>query len=140
MENSNFTENLKQVLYLAEKLAEAYGSSYIASEHLLFGMLIKPECKAYKILSVQGITAEKYEGNFVRTIDSGCIFKGYTPRTKLILQAAEQFGRPTRTEHLLNTIANNDSCLAVRILRCMGTDFLRLFKDVEYSLNSETEQ
>lgn len=139
-EKLNYTENLKKVLFLAEKLAETYGSSYIASEHFLFAMLIQPECKAYKILSDQGISAEKYEDYFVRTIDSRSNIKGYTPRTKNIVRSAEDMSKRTGTDHLLHEIVKCDSCIAVRILRCMGTDFHKLAIGIAYSLNSEAEQ
>ena len=140
-EKSNYTENLKQVLFLAEKLAWTYGSSYIASEHLLFAMLVSPQSNAYKILSAQGIKAENYDGYFSRTIDENCNLKGFTPRTKHIIQNAEEMcDGVTKTEHLLLSITESYGCIAIRILRCMGADMVRLAKDIEYYINSEAEQ
>ena len=137
---SNYSENLNKVLFLAEKLAEEYGSSYIGSEHLVFAMLNLPECTAYKILCRQNVSAEKYRDFFIRTIDRHCNVEGFTPMTKHIIQVVEEFGEfVSKTNHLLLAIICSEDCLAMCILRALGTDMHKLFSDVGSS-NSEDEQ
>ena len=48
---NKFTDNLQQVISVAEEAAKLYGSSYIGSEHIVFAMLNCPDCTAYKILT-----------------------------------------------------------------------------------------
>lgn len=141
MENSNYSENFKQVLFLAEKLAKEYGSSYIGSEHLVFAMLNLPECVAYKVLCRQNVSAEEYKELFIRTIDSHCNLEGLTLRTKDIIQKTEEYEEPvTRTDHLLLAIINSDDCIAMRILRTMGVDGRNLSIDLASFQNSEIEE
>ena len=139
-EKSNYTENLKQVLFLAEKLAGTYGSSYIASEHLLYAMLTLPECNAYKILSTQGVSVGRYENYFIRLIDSKSDIKGLTAETRDMIQKAKEMSNTVTTVHLLMAIMSFDDCLAVCVLRALGTDFHKLAMGIEHSLNSEVEQ
>lgn len=140
-EKLNYSEKLKVILCGAEKLAEIFKSSYIGSEHLVFAMLNLPECAAYKILSAQGISAKDFEDYFARSIDSSSTFKGFTPRSKIIIQEAEDIGKPvTRTDHLLLSIINSADCLAMRILRAMGTNMSKLANELLYSVNSGIEE
>ena len=46
-----FSDNLQNVINIAEEAARVYGSSYIGSEHIVFAMLNCPDCTAYKLLS-----------------------------------------------------------------------------------------
>ena len=48
---NRFTDNLQQVISIAEEAAKLYDSSYIGSEHIVFGMLNCPDCTAYKALT-----------------------------------------------------------------------------------------
>ena len=48
---NRFTDNLQQVISVAEEAAKVYGSSYIGSEHIVFAMLNCPDCTAYKVLN-----------------------------------------------------------------------------------------
>ena len=50
-----FSINLQKALKLSIDAAKYYGSSYVGSEHILFGILNVPECRACKILRAAGI-------------------------------------------------------------------------------------
>ena len=50
-----FTENLKNVLATAKKIADFYETDYIGSEHILFAILNLPETRACKILCECGV-------------------------------------------------------------------------------------
>ena len=91
MENSylnRFTDNLQQVLSVAEEAAVAYDSSYIGSEHIVFAMLNCPDCTAYKVLNACGVSEPEYREYFSRSIDTRSNIKGYTPRTKHMIERA----------------------------------------------------
>ena len=52
---NRFTDNLQQVISVANEAAKIYGSSYIGSEHIIFAMLNCPDCTAYKVLTSCGV-------------------------------------------------------------------------------------
>ena len=49
--NNRFSDNLQQVISVAEEAAQVYGSRYIGSEHIVFAMLDCPDCTADKDLN-----------------------------------------------------------------------------------------
>ena len=57
------SENLKKALNKAEETALTYSSNVIGTEHLLYGML-QTECKAGRLLSERGVSAETFERYF----------------------------------------------------------------------------
>ena len=82
-----FSANLQKALKISAEAAEYFGSTYIGSEHLLFGLLNVPGCRACKILTQAGVKEPEYRRVFVRTLDKRLKISGYTPRTKGILAA-----------------------------------------------------
>lgn len=142
MENNlKFSKTLQKVFSVAEQLAKDYGSSYIGSEHLVLAMLTCPESTACKLLILSKSNKEQFKEYFVRSIDKRANIKGYTPRTKnMIDNAVELGGAFTRTEHLLMVILNSDECLAMRVLRAMGSDINMLKFDTEFVVNLGAEQ
>ena len=84
-----FNDELRGVLTKAEELAAQFNTTYIASEHLVYAMLLV-DCKAGEILRACGCGQELYEKFFVMSLNFDVAIKGYTPRTKMILQHAEE--------------------------------------------------
>ena len=143
MNNSvNFSQTLQKTLIFAEEAAQAYGSNYIGSEHLVFAMLNCTDSTAYKLLYKCGVTEPEYCNFFIRSIDKNSKFNDYTPRTKCIIEQALVFSpcATVRTEHLLLAILNSPKCLAMHILRALGIDVLKLHYDTELAAKLEVEQ
>ncbi len=130
----NFNDELKSVLTQAEELALKFNTSYIASEHIVYAMLLT-DCKAGELLNSCGCVQELYERFFVKSLSFDVAIKGYTPRTKFILQHTREdvilkkdYNAEAGTEHVLYKIISRDS-LACKILSAMGVN-MRLLKDM----------
>ena len=124
-----FSINLQKALKLSIEAAKHYGSTYVGSEHVLFGILNVPECRACKILTAAGVSEPEYRNAFVRTLDKRIKLSGFTPRTKNMFEKAIEYainrdgtGASVGSEYMLMAIVGDEDSLAVRILRSLGTD------------------
>ena len=136
-----FNDELRGVLTKAEELAAQFNTTYIASEHLVYAMLLV-DCKAGEILRACGCGQELYEKFFVMSLNFDVAIKGYTPRTKMILQHAEEdailkngFGAWAGTEHVLYDAIGYDT-LACKILRAVGVNMQLLIDMLKDAINS----
>ncbi len=126
---NKFSNNLQKVLKLSVDAAKYYGSSYVGSEHILFGMMNVPDCRACKLLTEAGVTEPQYRSVFVRTLDKRLKLAGFTPRTKGMFDKACEFavdhdgtGASVGSEYMLLAILVDDESIAVRLLRMLGVD------------------
>lgn len=140
-EEKKFNDELSNVLAKAEELSAQFNTTYIASEHLVYAMLLL-DCKAGEILRACGCRQELYERFFVKSLSFDVAVKGYTPRTKRILQHAEEdavlkngFGALAGTEHVLYDAIGYDT-LASKILKAMGVNMQLLVDMLKDAINS----
>ena len=143
MENNKFTDNLQNVLLIAEEAARAFSSSYIGSEHLVFAMLNCHDCTAYRVLSACQVSESAYREIFARSIDKRSNISGYTPRTKHMIERALELSIDINgedslagTEHMLLAVMSISDCLAMRIFRAIGVNIPKLVKTLELAINS----
>ncbi len=148
MNTSKYSEHLGQVMLIAQEAAKRYDTTYIGTEHLVFAMLCVDDSTAGKILVEAGATLEKYTEAFRRCIQHDVPIYGLTPRTKKVMERAEELSLESSssaplvgTEHLMLAIIMVDECLAVRILSSIGTDLSllenRLSEFVDSDLDDE---
>ena len=149
---NRFTDNLQQVISVAEEAAKVYNSSYIGSEHLVFAMLNCPDCTAYKVLTACNVSEPEFREYFARSIDSNSNIQGYTPRTKHMIERALELSVDINgedslagTEHMLLAVMSSTDCLAMRILRALGVNFSNLASKIELAItgnlgDSEVEE
>ena len=140
---NRFTDNLQQVISVAEEAAKVYGSSYIGSEHIVFAMLNSPDCTAYKVLNACGVDEQMYREYFARSIDKRANINGYTPRTKHMIERALELSIDINgedslagTEHMLLAIMSATECLAMRIFRAIGVNITNLASRLELAINN----
>ena len=88
---SKFSINLQKAIKLSLDAARYYGTNYVGSEHVLFGILNVPECRACKILLAAGVREPAYRTAFVRALNKGAKISGFTPRTKSMFDKACEF-------------------------------------------------
>ena len=138
-----FSANLQKALKLSAEAAEYYGSSYIGSEHLLFGLLNVQGCRAYRILTQAGVKEPEYRRVFVRTLDKRLKISGYTPRTKGMFDKACELafehdgaGASVGTEYMLLAILMDDESVAVRHLRGLGADIDGILNALDEEMGS----
>lgn len=141
----NHSAELHSILEAAEAAAEEYGSTYIGSEHLIYAMLDN-ECIAGKVLKACKVNVVQYEAFFKKSIDSSVTLKGFTPRTKHMIEQAGTFARDidgegvtAGTEHLLLAIISYPECLAMRILKAIDVDLQKLASTLEKVLRASGE-
>lgn len=137
---NRFTDNLQQVISVAQEAAQVYGSSYIGSEHIVFAMLNCPDCTACKILQSCGAREPEYRKYFAHTIDTRSNINGFTPRTKHMIQRALELSMDTvedglaGTEHMLLAVMSANDCIAMRILQALGVNISNLAGKVELAV------
>ncbi len=139
---NKFTDNLQQVISVAEEAAKLYGSSYIGSEHIVFAMLNCPDCTAYKVLTSCDVSEPAYREYFARSIDRHSNINGYTPRTKHMIERALELSIDINgedslagTEHMLLSVMSSTECLAMRILRALGVNVAKLSSKIELAIS-----
>ncbi len=142
MNYNKFTDNLQQVISVAEEAARVYGSSYIGSEHIVFAMLNCPDCTAYKVLSSCDVSESAYREFFVRSIDKRSNINGYTPRTKHMIERALELAIDINgddslagTEHMLLAVVSSKDCLAMQMLYAIGVNMSNLAGKLELAVS-----
>lgn len=142
MNYNKFTDNLQQVISVAEEAARVYGSSYIGSEHIVFAMLNCPDCTAYKVLSSCDVSESAYREFFVRSIDKRSNINGYTPRTKHMIERALELAIDINgedslagTEHMLLAVVSSKDCLAMQMLYAIGVNMSSLAGKLELAVS-----
>jgi len=142
MNFNKFTDNLQQVISVAEEAAKIYGSSYIGSEHIVFAMLNCPDCTAYKVLASCDVSEAAYREYFQRSIDKRSNITGYTPRTKHMIERALELSIDINgedslagTEHMLLAVMSSNDCLAMRILYALGINIAVLAGKLDLVIN-----
>ena len=140
-----FTINLQKAIKVSSDAAKHFGSSYIGSEHILFGILNVPECRACKLLKAAGVNEGAYRAVFVRSLDKNTKVAGFTPRTKNMFERACEFalcdgaGAMVGTEHMLLAILDDEDSIAFRILKMLGADISGLVSALDKEMGFSEE-
>ena len=126
---NGFTEKANNAINLAMQSAEAFGHTYVGSEHILLGLLKNEDGAAYAVLDQCGASSETLEELIEKEIGTGeetrLTPEDFTPRTKRVLQnamrqAANMEHNYVGTEHLLVALLADQESYAVRFLEKMG--------------------
>lgn len=139
-----FTERAKRALAGAEQSARELSHDYVGTEHILLGLMHEPGVILEKIL--QGIDYHKVMEYILRMIGrgEGNELRGYTPRSKKILEAAILEARALNhnyvgTEHLWLSLMREREGVAARVLDDMGIDLLKAREQLLAQLSEEGE-
>ena len=140
-----FTERAKRALAGAEQSARDLGHDYVGTEHILLGLMRDPGTLMEKIL--QEIDHEQVHAFVLRLIGKGegSDLRGYTPRSKKILEAAMAEARGLHhnyvgTEHLWLALMREREGVAARVLADMGIDLRAAREQLLTQLNEESAQ
>lgn len=151
MQYDAFSRNVYKVIDIATALAKRYGTRYIGSEHILFGLLNVPDGRSSSILRQAGVDNDRYLTLFQRGVDKELIIPGnmFTARTKRLLEKALDISLKARsgyvgTEHLLLAVLTETDSMAVMILRHLKVDVEKMAEDIATNffsdVASETEE
>ena len=142
-----FTARAEKALEYAQDLAMELGHNYIGTEHLLYGLIAEGTGIASKVLSNQGITAEKVKEEIEEIVGIGEELEtseqiGFTPRSKRVIENAFLDARRLGTEyigteHLLIGIMKEGDSIATRILLEEDVNPQMLYNELVKVLNEE---
>ena len=126
-----FSESVQIAVQKAQEVAKKYGTKYIGTEHLMFGLLSANDSVAAKLLGEYSIDAEKYEKLFKQNLDYNYFANGFTPRTKRIFEyaiaiALQSGSAFVGSEHLLFAIVSDAESVATHLLRSLGVNLEEL--------------
>ncbi|HBJ18151.1 MAG TPA: ATP-dependent Clp protease ATP-binding subunit ClpC [Clostridiales bacterium] len=133
--NSKFTEKAEKALNGAVGVAESFGHTYIGTEHVLLSLALEKLSCASVLLARCKVTdtrvseaIREYSGVGAH---SRLTAKDMTPRCRRAVEASytasQRFGAARiGTEHILFALLEEKECVAVKILRYLGTDLVNL--------------
>lgn len=141
-----FTKKAEAALILAKECAEAFGHSYIGTEHILWGLAKEGTGIASSVLASNGINDERVKQKILELVgggDGSAQNLAYTPRTKRVLELsyaeARRMGQNfIGTEHLLIAIFREGESVAVKILTDLGGDIRKLYENILSMLSEDT--
>jgi len=136
---SHLTDNARTSLHHANIIAQSYGSSYIATEHLLLGILAQGSSVGAKVLADLGVTLNRVQAALNATpitVTVGTEAKGFSETAKLTLKMswgiAQEYNQDQLgTEHILYSILNQKNSRALLLLKDMGISISELFSGLE---------
>jgi ATP-dependent Clp protease ATP-binding subunit ClpC len=144
---SHLTDNARTSLHHANIIAQSFGSSYIATEHLLLGILAQGSSVGAKVLADSGVTLDRAQvalNMAPLTIIVGTEAKRLSETAKLTLKmswdVAQEFHKDyLGTEHILYSILNQKNSRALVLLRDMGVNLEEIASGLEEYLEQKQE-
>jgi len=144
---SHLTDNARASLHHANIIAQGYGSSYIATEHLLLGILAQASSVGAKVLADVGVTLNRTQDALnlaPLTVIVGTDAKMLSETAKLTLKmswelAQEYHQEYLGTEHILYSILKQKNSRAAVLLKDMNVDVEELSVDLEEYLDQGQE-
>ncbi len=138
-----FTTRAKKAIEIANDISLDLGHNYIATEHLLYGLIEEGAGIAAKVLENQGLTPEKVEQKIEELIGrerAKSQSLGFTPRTKKVIENAFLEARKLGydyigTEHLLMGILREADSAATRILLELNVNIPKLYNEIAKVIN-----
>lgn len=153
-----FTRRAGEVLASAWQSARSFNTSYIGTEHILYGILDEGGGQAAQELEAAGLSAEQMQRNLIALnqkepvdvekldtsdVDGNQIISMMTPRTRLVINLAAREaqsapGGAIEPEHLMLGILRENDSVAVRILRETGISTRDLYDSLSTSMKTES--
>ena len=121
-QEDRFTPSVRKAIMNANAVSKSFGTKYVGSEQILYGLILCEDSRASKILSKYGVTKSKFYQELKKEISVGYDVSGFTPNAKGILESAALIaynsGTPyVATEHILLAVLKSPDCRACAILR-----------------------
>jgi ATP-dependent Clp protease ATP-binding subunit ClpC len=135
-----FTERARRVVFFAQEEAGRLGENYVASEHLLLGLVRENDSVAAHVLDSMGVSLVRIRSEIEKQVTPGTGHLGQdmqlTPRGKRVIDLAYDEARNLSnnyigTEHLLLGLIREGEGLAGRALAKLGVDLARARKEVK---------
>ena len=139
-----FTQRAQKVIQMAQEEARKMNYPYVATEHLLLGIINEGESVAAKVLENLGVDSQKVREKILELVGPG---EGpmpseitFTPRAKRVLELsvdeASRFGHNyVGTEHLLLGLIREGEGIAAKVLVSLGADLERVRAEITQVLS-----
>ncbi len=145
---SHLTDNARTSLHHANLIAQGYGSSYIATEHLLLGILAQGSSVGAKVLADAGVTLNRAQVALKLvplTVIVGTETKGLSETAKLTLKMSWEIAQEYHqdllgTEHILYSILNQNNSRALILLRDMGVSLAELSLGLQEFIDQKPDE
>ncbi len=144
---SHLTDNARTSLHHANIIAQSYGNSYIATEHLLLGILAQGSSVGAKVLADAGITLNRAQ-NTLNSVPMTVIVstepKPLSETAKLTLKMSWEIAQEYHqgflgTEHILYSILNQKHSRAAVLIRDMGVITTDILSEIEEFFDQKQE-
>ena len=136
---SKFTVMANDALKLAKRTARSLKLNYVATEHILMGLILEDGCVASRILIDNGIDESRMmdmirdlivPDSSVRTLDRD----GFSPRAEKVLEEAHRMAErfhsdKTGTEHILLALIKEGENVAVRLISTMNVPVQKIYAE-----------
>jgi ATP-dependent Clp protease ATP-binding subunit ClpC len=129
---ANFTPRAQQALAFARKEAHGFNHNFVATEHLLLGLIRLGQGVAVIVLQRLGVELETVRSEIEKQVGIGLDQKligeiPYTPRVKKVLALAAKEAKALNhkyvgTEHLLLGLLREGDGVAARVLASLKVD------------------
>lgn len=129
---SNFTPRAQQVLANARKEADRFNHNFVATEHLLLGLIRLGQGVAVNVLRKMGVELDAVRDEVEKQVGTGPDQKiigniPYTPRVRKVLALAAKEAKALNhtyvgTEHILLGLLREGDGVAARVLRNLDVD------------------
>src|SRR5215510_9457744 len=150
---NNFTPRAQQVLALARKEADRFNHNFVATEHLLLGILKLGQGVAVNVLQKMGLDLETVRMEVEKQVGTGPDQKmigniPYTPRVKKVLALADKERKALNhtylgTEHILLGLLHEGDGVAARVLKNLDVDIEQtrqeILKELDPNFASQEE-
>lgn len=146
---TGFTSKANDAVNIAIAKAEAFGHTYIGSEHLLLGLLEEKSGVAYTALLYKNVSAEALTNVLLKTVGksqpSRLAPTDITPRCRLILEnsvleAKKCYCPLVGTEHILLSILREKESYAVKFLKSLNVDIESVEKLLSVAIGESINQ
>ena len=128
-------KNMRAVLEEAQNLADDRRTKWIGTEHIVYGFLVVPSCRAYAILKDHGVSEDNFFLSIKKYLVADSVRYGFSQNLRKIFdQLLEEGGRPDgwgqlHTEDVLAMILQIDCC-AVKELLVMDIDLENMRREL----------
>ena len=146
---NNFTPRAQQVLALARKEADRFNHSFVATEHLLLGLITLGQGVAVNVLQKMGLDLETVRLEVEKQVGTGPDQKlagniPYTPRVKKVLELSKNDAKVLHhtyvgTEHILLGLLREGEGGAARVLRNLDIDIDQCRQEILHELDPNFE-
>lgn len=136
----NYTNVSKDAIKSAELIAKNTNSSFVGTEHMLYGILDVGKGIAYEVLEKYGISKLKVLSLLENKTKKSNVKIAYTPKLQDALNYCERFCKDYKVDNLgseiiLFSILRQSDSMAIDVIKDITNNFQELFDEISNIIN-----